>query len=357
MSKNDLYNSMRSKAPLSKEAIGDHLSRRSRLDEAELDSFEKDALDGWASTGTAASTSNLDKRFISKSRSGNLILVLSSIASVAILIVIFTQMGKSKDSTSAATAKTQNNNLVEETDLFIAEKFDTLVEEKIANRVEVKSLQVQQEVTADLDQVEVIVEPVEIEKLPLLKIKPEIEQTEIKISRKRKIKEINLSNFNLVDYRTIRSKPAIETKQLDLSGTAANQENKGEADDEPVWKKVNIPYIDYIEKSMYHLDKGHLKKALARFDVILSSYPEDINALFYSGFTYYSLGDYTNASSCFSKTLYSDISNFDEDALWYLGLSYEKSGETNKAKEIYTSISNSKSHYAKAAVEKINSFK
>jgi TolA-binding protein len=351
MSKEQLYTSMGLKNSLSREKMNDHLSGKEKLDETNLDAFDKEALEGWNSIGAkSANNARLDRKFSRQKNKTYILLGIAVLLGIGAMLY-YTNFNK-LDQQKVQLAE-QKGNFVDETDIFIAEKFDTLIEAKIQNQEEIQLLKNQHE-AQPIIVTETKPDPIfEIDKLPILEVKSDVKEIKVQVTNKRKIKEIYLSDFKLVDYRVIRSKPTIETKQLDLTGTAANQESKNTSEDDAVWRTMNIPYIDFIEKSMYTLNKGGLKKALARFEVILSSYPDDINALFYSGFVSYSLGDYERALFCFSSTLQNEIANFDEEALWYVGLTYEKQGKKSKAREIFESISKSKSYYAKEASAKL----
>lgn len=352
MSKEDLYNSLKSKSPLSREDFDAHLSGEKALKDVELENFEKEALEGWNSTTSGQmNMKRLDKKFGVSNKSWWL---ASGIAVVGILVLYIINPFQNSDNDPRTVQNVVNKNYIEETDLFIAEKFDTLIEDIIDNKKEIKLLQVIQDDQPAIKKEIKVEEPIEIDKLPILKIRPTLNEKTPSISSKRKVKEVYLSDFKLVDYRVLRNKPKIETRQLDLTGTAANKESKDtKQDEEPIWRKVDVPYYDFIEKSMYIMNHNGMKKSLARFEVILATYPDDINALFYSGFAYYNLGDFDRSISFFSSAIKSEIANFDEEAMWYLGLSYEKKGDTAKAKNIFLSITKSNSYYSEQAKEKI----
>ena len=352
MSKEELYTSLKSSSPISRQDVDDHLSGEHELNSDNLDNFDKEALEGWGSTSSGkVNMKRLDRQF-GLSNTGWWI--GGGIIVVGLLAMFFFNPFQSKNELDGTIKTSENKNYIEETDLYIAEKFDTLKEDIVDNKKEIKLLQVIQEDQPTVFKEVKVEEPTVIEKLPILEVKPNLNDKSLTISTKRKIKEIYLSDFKLVDYRVLRSKPKIETRQLDLTGTAANKENKSaEETDEPVWRKVDVPYYDFIEKSMYILNRNGMKKSLARFEVIIATYPDDINALFYSGFVYYNLGDYDQSITCFSKVIKSDIANFDEEAMWYLGLSYEKKGDLAKSRTIFTTISKSTSYYSNQAREKI----
>jgi Tfp pilus assembly protein PilF len=140
---------------------------------------------------------------------------------------------------------------------------------------------------------------------------------------------------------------------LDIIGTSANLDSANQFNDDLVWQKIDIPYIGYLEKTMFYMNQRNMKKALARFDVILETYSDDINALFYSGFAFYNLNEFEKSKNKFEEALQSKISNFDEEAIWHLAFSYEKSGETSKAKDLFKTIASSESFYAEMARKKL----
>jgi tetratricopeptide (TPR) repeat protein len=352
MSKEELYNSLNPRVSLTRKSLDDHLSGKKTFETSELDAFEKDALDGWQTSGVGGfDMSTLDRHM--KTKSNNLLLYFS-LFSLCIAIGLFFLLRENPGKNAQLTLNDSDTPMVEETDLYIAEKYDTLVEKSASNRIEIKLLQKKQDDQPIIKKEEKMEETaVIIESLPKLEIKINEKKPDLTINKK-KVKEIYLSDFKLVDYRSLRSKPAVTTKQLDLTGTAANKEDKNITDEEPVWRKVDVPYYDFIEKSMYLLNKGDLKKALSRFDLILETYDDDINAQFYSGFTLYNLGEYHKASEFFTLALRNEIANFDDEAAWYLALSLEKKGDKAGAKKILESIANSGSFYALEASKKLN---
>ncbi len=352
MNKGELYNFISGKKTLSKEDINSSLEGKSKIDASELDDFDKDALEGWTESGLKeARMSNVSKKL--GFSGSNLNLVLAGIISIVILVVLFWPLINPAP-TVKSTQTSVEKQFIEETDIFIAEKFDTLTEEKEITAIEIVALRKTQKaqpkiLTTSIDKTPVF----DIEVLPIkqLETKPVVEQ--VKISSRKKIKEVYFHTFKLIDYRLLRSKPTVETRQMNLTGTSANLDSTNQKPNEVVWQTIDVPYIDYLEKTMYYFDKGNLKKVLARFDIILDTYPGDINALFYSGFAFYNLNEFDKAQNRFEQVLKSNISNFDEEAMWYLGLSFEKLGQTKIAKEIFKTISESGSFYSEMAKKKL----
>jgi tetratricopeptide (TPR) repeat protein len=98
--------------------------------------------------------------------------------------------------------------------------------------------------------------------------------------------------------------------------------------------------------------KGQNKKALARFEVILDTYPDDLNANFYSGLCYYNLNEFSKAINVFAKCQDSNYSNFNEEAQWYLAKSHQAAGNDSQARELFKKIVNEGGYYS-AQAEKI----
>ncbi len=348
MNKNELYNLLSGKKSLSKEEINSSMKDNSNFDTSNLDNFEREAIEGWKSSGAnQVDTSRVsDKLGFNASR---LNLILATLISVILItVLIWPNLNKEIEKAKNEIKPTY----IEKTDLFISEKFDTLFEQPKTIAIEINSLKSTQGTKPVVNKTVEETTPVyQIDELP---IKPLGNKKEpIKLDTRKKVKEIYFHTFKLVDYRTIRSKPTISTKQLDLTGTAANLENQNNNENEIEWTTVEIPYIDYINKTMYYMDKGSLKNALSRFEIILEKYPDDINALFYSGFALYNLEEYKNAQKSFELALQNPLSNFDEETMWYLALCYEKGGDTNKSQILFQSIAKSNSYYSAEASKKL----
>jgi len=193
-----------------------------------------------------------------------------------------------------------------------------------------------------------------IEELPVRKIeesKPEATLVKETLMGK----EIYLSNLKLLDYRAYRSRPKITTKQMILTGTPANIGETTSTEEVPEWKDVEVPYIDYLEKTMEIFSKGQNKKALTRFVVILEEYPDDLNANFYAGLCYYNLKEFSNAQKVFAKCLDSKYLNFTEEAEWYLAKSLLADGKKSEALTIFTKISNANGYYSTQAKKIVSS--
>jgi TolA-binding protein len=313
------------------------------------DDFDADALEGWNDPAlTESSLKRLDKKFTGKNYF-SLFIAGASVVIVATVAVIFFNTVSNTDKPVLSEERNIEMPQVERTDIVLPEsieKMEELPESKQIRAITViKEFEEQKEI---LEQQPTKAED-RIHELPVNKIEsptaPEKPVRETIFG-----KEIYLSELKALDYRAYRSKPSIQTKQLELTGTPADQGEPGQkAEEEFTWKTIDIPYIEYLEKSMDIFSRGNNKKALARFEEIIRTYPDDINALFYAGLCYYNLNQFDKAASAFEKCVESKYINFNEEAYWYLAKSLLAGQNPGRAKEILQEIRDAGGYYSKQA--------
>ena len=307
--------------------------------------FDSDALEGWSESGLSMSTmKKLDRKF---SGSWNLYLAVLSVVIVPLILVIAFFMLPKDDKVVTPEEKNAVSIQIEKTDLLIPEPIDALNELPLKEQIQVK------QVIKDFQEQQQEPKPVQVNTDPIdqLQTNP-VDQTPLPKPQKELFfgKELFLKDLKVLDYRSYRSKPSISTEQLVLTGTPANIGEKQSANEEEfTWKTVDIPYIDYLEKTMELFSKGNNKKALTRFEEILKTYPEDLNAMFYAGLCYYNLKDYAKAAEYFENCQMNKYANFNEEAQWYSARSLLSNGEKEKAYLVFREIINQKGFYAKQA--------
>lgn len=335
-------------------------SERKDIEHEFSDSFEQDALHGWYETGASmAVMSKMDKQFSQKPTFFSK-KVIGGMTGFAVLIGFFFayQAGKNQN------IPTDNDKLlavtVDKTDVQLPVKIDTMqllpTSEQLipipkkndklnTNKTDNASINSEKPTTK-------VYVPVEIPSITLEPLPSTIIHKEVSVSKQKTAKEIFIQDFKTVDYRSYREKPSIQIEQIILTGTPANLEGEASETVTTESRTVQIPYMDYLDKTMYMVNRGKWKQALQRFQEILISYPDDLNARFYAGFCYYNLKQYTDACTSFSACLQLEFSNFNEEATWYLAQSRLAKGDKAGAKELFISIRDQKAYYAKQA-EKI----
>ena len=318
--------------------------------------FDTDALEGWdALSSEGYSMKKLDKKFLPKN--------YFTIWGIAFVIGFFiTGIYFVYQATGSASEK-QNSQIsknsqikVEKTDLVIPTNIEVLVElpkkEQIVAKTIIQDFNQQKSTQSKYSEQS---NSIEIDPLPISKIEIK-DNVPAAIAKERfQGKEIYLHDMKLLDYRAYRSKPKIASKQMILTGTPANIGETSDITETSEWKDIDIPYIDYLNKTMELFSKGNNKKALTRFQLILVTYPDDVNANFYAGLCYYNLKEYLSAILSLEKCLDSKYINFKEESEWYIVKNYLANNDKSKAIELLQNIINNNGYYSIQAKKMISS--
>jgi TolA-binding protein len=324
-----------------------------RIEEGLADSFESDALDGFSEMGvTTTQLKQLDKRFLKKSIQWSTLFKYSLLI-IPLIIIVYAL----KNNPSIATKQPTVSFAVEQTDIHVPESINQLEPLKLSEQIsvhEIKAFQQNKEVAEVVAHNSPLVdEAITAQLNPLPTI---IEHREVAVSAQRQAKEIYLNQLKAIDYSIYRQKQSIPIEQIILTGTPANIGDEQFIQEDPVKKTVQIPYMDYLSKTLALINKGKWKQALTRLQEITNNYPEDLNARFYAGWCQYNLQDYQSASTSFSACLQLEFSNFNEEALWYLALSKKANNEHDNAKALFIQIKDYHGYYSKAAERELKGY-
>lgn len=333
---------------LAEQWIADIRAGKKMPDQA--DPFEKDAAEGWQkASGGSELMKNLDKRFNRKPRTpyyiaGLLIAAVSTVAG----ILLFTAKHVEPPIPVALQVP------VEKIDVVLPKEIQVM--EDLPADLQIQPKQVQKTFRQKAQQVAMPApaEPIAEAPIYLSPRKLDINQPKAVLSTtKKKAKEIYLTGMKLIDYRAYRSKPQIASQQIVLGGLPANQEKVELESDDADWKPIDIPYYDYIAKTVEQFAAGNMRQTLNRTQSILTFYPDDANALFYGGLCYYNLNEMDQAIVAFQHVIEQPYDNFDEEAVWYLANAYDLKNERSKARELYRFIAGQKGFYAKQAEKRL----
>ncbi len=331
-------------------------SSRNENSSDQLSDFDRDALEGWQESNVPFSKlKQLDRKMnFPKTNFTPYILGLSTLVILTLAFLLVSKPENSLKAEKPVLVKLEN------TDINIPQEIDTLeaipqkdqitVSEIKTSQSEIKHLPIElkKEEITDIPFPELVLEP-----LP-----PVIEQKPVTVSNQKIAKEIYLQDLKAIDYSQYRTKPTVQIEQIILTGIPADQENIDDVvPEEPQMKLVNVPYMDYLGKSLNYTNRGKWKQALSRFNEIIKNYPDDLNARFYAGWCYYNLGQYNDACVNFSACLQLEFSNFNDEAEWYLAESRLANGDKNSAKELFIKIRNQKGFYSKQAEKVLKTWK
>jgi TolA-binding protein len=330
--------------------------KKSILKEFSQDSFEADALEGWSKVNYDSSLmKKLDKSF-SKRYSASKWLLFASVLILSVLVgIVFTTY------TSETKGIQQAEESVIQVEIPVIEKTDIIQDpeiqklDRLTRNSTARSQTLQKKFNEDQEVLrsESSDSEKKIDQLPFIE-QEEIEKEKPKTIRTRgAAKEIYLSDLKLIDYRNYRSRPTVPTEQLQLSGTPADREQEGSEAIESTWKTVDVPYHDYLKKTMGLLEDGKYQKALQRFQVISGAYSDDLNAYFYSGVCYFNLKQYDKAIELLQACLTHPFSNFDEESQWLIANAFEEKGDRATARKLYEEIRDRAGYYATDAQKKL----
>lgn len=328
-------------------------STRREIEGSINDSFEQDALDGWEASGLqTGKMKRLDKRFQFQSYTPY---IIGGVLTTLSIIILLTAFNKTDASLQPTKEKIQLS--AEQSDAIMPISIDTMQELPKSRQIQITVIKTTQQGIKSQPENTPMTQVDEIPAVIFEPLKLEVEFPTQKISTQKSAKEIYLHDLKLIDYSQYRSKPAIETERIILSGTPADLENKLNSETETTVTTISIPYMDYIDKTMDYVGRGKWKQSLQRLQLILVTYPDDVNGHFYAGLCSYNLQQYEDAKLHFATCLQLSFNNFNEEATWYLAQSLVANGEKNNAKQLLTTIRDQKGYYAKQAEQLLKGLK
>ncbi|MCE3296874.1 MAG: hypothetical protein K0R65_2588 [Crocinitomicaceae bacterium] len=316
----------------------------------ELDDFERDALEGWKTNAASFDLlKKTDKRFLKQK---------TYLWMAAVLVPVFVLIYIGVNFNSGNTPKTGKKSsqikraYIEKTDVETPAKIEDLKPIAQKKIILAKTLQQNFQDKNETQQRETSAVNEENPEIELETKKAEEIRDNLPVKTERhnlKAAEMYVNDLLIVDYRKYRFKPAIKTEQAIITGTPANMESQEDEVEEMQWEQVNIPYVEYISKTMGIFARGNYKKALTRYLEILDTYPDDLNASFYGALCYYNLGEFDRAYQLFTSCKIHKFNNFTEESAWYGAKSLISMKETDKAKMQLEEIISNKGFYAEKA--------
>jgi TolA-binding protein len=334
----DIFNYLNSEDPEYRNSI-----ERSALEHE----FDNAALDGWDEF-PHASMKRLDQRFNKKNYWLVKIAIVAVLISTTIYIALnFTQKAELVNPTQTANVQEKGKTvLLEKTDYIIPEPIKKMEELPAKKQIQASTIINDFREKTAIEETK-FNQDIKIQ-LPIKKLDSDNSESRTLIKETSLGKELYLYDLKVIDYRIYRAKPEINTKQTLLTGTPANV---GDLPEETSleWENIEVPYIEYLSKSMEYFSKGQNKRALTRFLEILNTYPDDLNANFYAGLCYYNLKAYNSAISHFDNCSNSDFINFYEEQEWYKAKCYLANNQKEEAKVLLKQIVAEKGFYANQA--------
>lgn len=203
----------------------------------------------------------------------------------------------------------------------------------------------------EVEKLVIAVEP--MEHIPAKLIVPSLNIPEVFIEPSYNADIIYIYDLKVTRYNDLYFNYKI--KPFEIKGhTPSFRENKEAADYLSEKGSEQVIAADKVLKlALAFFNKGKYEKAIAEFQLLLESNPNDINSLFYSAVAYYQIGKYKLAIRNLEAVLQNPNNVFHPEAKWNLALANLKAGDRYKAKQLLNEIINEKGFYAKRAAEKL----
>jgi TolA-binding protein len=112
----------------------------------------------------------------------------------------------------------------------------------------------------------------------------------------------------------------------------------------PVTRSVNNNEPDSYSSAIESYRAGNYREATAGFAGVIEKDPSAISPQFYLALSQLALKNYAQAINLFAKYL-NDPDEYGKEARWYLGLTYLKTGNKQKASECFEYLANSDGFY------------
>jgi tetratricopeptide (TPR) repeat protein len=118
-----------------------------------------------------------------------------------------------------------------------------------------------------------------------------------------------------------------------------------------------ITYERFLEKAVLNYKKGNYDDAIDKFNLIQSYFPNDLNAMFYSGLSYFRLNRWNLARARFAVPASENNNAFYEEAKWYEAQTEIKQNKMDEAKALLRVIIREGGFYKEQAQGKLAELK
>lgn len=163
-----------------------------------------------------------------------------------------------------------------------------------------------------------------------------------------------LVNLKITEFDKYYLTQAIDVKELPLTGTPADKENKDDFGNPAEEETVRaVPADQFLREGLLAFRDARYGKCISKMEVLLKNNPDDINALFYSAVSYVKLEMYSKAIPLLDKIIADPNNVFDEEAEWYKALALDGNGDGPAATALFQKISTDGGFYSKQAASRL----
>ncbi|MBL4652219.1 MAG: tetratricopeptide repeat protein [Flavobacteriales bacterium] len=173
---------------------------------------------------------------------------------------------------------------------------------------------------------------------------------------------VDYSNIYSEDDLSPRAEPMSKSARIGVEAELAqestpaafeNDDKYAEAQEKSMTIEKEYTYETILEKGLVLYKKKKYTRAINQFYLILEKYPEDHNALFYTGLSYFGMNRYNKAIENFDTVYLLNKTPFKADAEWQKALVFNAKGDTEKAKIPFQKIVSDKGYYTDLAKKEL----
>ncbi|MDD3741178.1 MAG: hypothetical protein PHH30_08050 [Bacteroidales bacterium] len=118
--------------------------------------------------------------------------------------------------------------------------------------------------------------------------------------------------------------------------------------------KTNYNYDDFLRETLNKMDDKNYQDAIENFDIILSQYPNDINAAFYKALCLYETNQNDNSLKLLELTLSNRINTFHQESKWYKSMILKEEKQYAATEKVLLEIINDNGYYGVQAKQELD---
>lgn len=327
----------------------------------ENDPFLNDAMEGLREQHAFTAMDQLTPPSSPAQRTGSLWVVAATLAMITASVIAFSgspETAGKKNTQVASIAPSEETERISEQEL-VAElqpmqhaEIEALVQ--LAETLQIGHQKNDLHAKA-MEHVVDVREPILLDTLvavdPVLNLDREPAKPEPVHAKRTSLQLMYLHDLKLVDPKELYARAAmlaISEQGVDASFSDKDAQNAAQSN------QRMMAYTPYMEVAMDKFAHNDHKGCLQDLQRVLDQYPNDVNALFYSGLCSYNLGSYNRAKRFLSRAATHTIDVFDEEADWYHALTLRHTGEEEAAKKAITRIAEQNGFYAERARKELS---
>ena len=177
-------------------------------------------------------------------------------------------------------------------------------------------------------------------KVPVLMIGIDTFILDLKITDYDKYYFVNMDKLKQVSHNT---DPVFENDKERDNGSGVYKLQE--------WEVTTTKQV--LRSALLKFNSQDYENAIKLFNTLVKHNADDVNALFYGGVSYYNTGNSEKALDYLTRVMTSNNGSFYEEAKWYKALTYLKKRDADGARKLFSEIVANNGFYKEQAKEKL----